>query len=309
MLPPLNPLHVFEVASRLGSFARAAEELHVTPSAVSRQIGTLELWLGQALFQREAGSVTLTPAGLAYRQDVAPAFARIATATNRLRRWDGKEPLRVRCYTVFALKWLVPRLSDFHVAHPDIELALSNAIPPVDFRQDEVDVVIQFGSGLWPGLRSQLVLADRIQPVCAPTLLRKRMGADMAKLLGRHRLLFARYRRDDWRDWLAAQGLPPFRENAVEMPMSLVAWEAAAAGMGIAMGQDALLAAELASGQLVAPFARPVARPLGYFAVWPSERPVLPRLRAFLAWLDRQARKPAASPDVAYSGGMPATRT
>jgi len=294
-LPPLNPLHVFEVASRLGSFSRAAEELHVTPSAISRQIATLETWLGQPLFQREAGGVALTAAGKAYRQDIGPAFARIATATERLRRSGDRKPLRLRCYTVFALKWLVPRLPDFHAAHPGVELTLSTAIPPVDFREEPVDLAIQFGDGRWPELKSQSILADRIQPVCAPSLLRGRAKVDPAALLARHRLLYARYRRNDWRDWLAARGLPPMRDNAVEMPMSLVAWEAAAAGMGIAMGQEALLAPELASSQLVMPFAAPLCRPMGYFAVWPEDRPMQPRLRLFLAWLERQACVPESA--------------
>jgi LysR family glycine cleavage system transcriptional activator len=298
-VPPLNPLYVFEVASRLGSFSRAAEELNVTPSAVSRQIATLEAWIGQPLFQREAGGVELTAVGRAYRQDVGPAFARIASATERLRRTGGREPLRLRCYTVFALRWLVPRLPDLHANHPSIELALSTAVPPVDFREEPLDVAIQFGNGAWPDSRSQLILPDRIQPICAPSLLKDVAKPDPAEFLACHRLLYARYRRNDWRDWLAAQRLPPLHETVVELPMSIVAWEAAAAGMGVAMGQELLLGPELAQGHLVMPFAAPLSRPLGYYAVWPADRPIRPKLRAFLGWLDRQARasgEPVGSP-------------
>jgi len=294
-LPPLNPLHAFEVASRLGSFSRAAEEMGVTPSAVSRQVAALEAWIGRPLFQREPGGVGLTAAGRAFRQEVGPAFARIASATERLRRDDGREPLRLRCYAVFALRWLVPRLPDLRAEHPSIDLSITTAVPPVDFREDPVDLAVQFGHGAWPELRSQLVLPDRIQPVCAPALLAGLEGADPVALLDRHRLIYARYRRNDWGDWLAARGLPPLGEDAVELPMSIVAWEAAAAGLGIAMGQELLLGPELAKGGLVTPFAAPLARPLGYHAVWPAGRPAAPKLRAFLGWLDRQARAAAAS--------------
>jgi LysR family transcriptional regulator, glycine cleavage system transcriptional activator len=141
-MPPLNPLHVFEASARLGSFTKAAEELGVTQSAVSRQVAVLEAYVRQRLFIRGRHGIALTPAGEAYRKDIAPAFARVAAATEKLRQAGQTEPLRLRCYNTFAVKWLIPRLPRFQADHPAIEVRLSNAVAEVDFARDEVDLAI-----------------------------------------------------------------------------------------------------------------------------------------------------------------------
>ncbi len=287
-IPPLNPLHVFEAAARLGSFTKAAEELNVTQSAVSRQVAVLEGYLKLRLFRRERYGITLTPIGKAYREEVAPAFSQIAAATERLLHAGRVEPLRLRCYNIFALKWLIPRLPRFQADHPGIEVRLSTSVALVDFAQDELDLAIQFGDGSWPGLEARKLIPDVLQPVCSPKLLRRRQAPRSIEDLRHQRLLHTRFRRNDWRDWLAAVGGPDIADTGTEFPGSLLAYQAAAEGLGIAMGQVRLLALDIAAGSLVPLFDRPVERPLAHYAVWPKGRAMNHRLRVFLAWLEQE---------------------
>jgi LysR family glycine cleavage system transcriptional activator len=285
-MPPLNPLHVFEASARLGSFTKAAEELGVTQSAVSRQVAVLEAYVRQRLFRRDRHGITLTPAGGAYLKDIAPAFARVAAATEKLRQAGQAEPLRLRCYNTFAVKWLIPRLPRFQADHPAVEVRLSNAVAEVDFTRDEVDLAIQFGDGNWPGLNSRLLIPDVIQPVCSPRLLRGRKALGTLDDLRRHQMLHSRYRRSDWNRWLAAVGRPDLPVSGMEFPSSVLTYQAATDGLGIAMGQVRLLAHDFKAGALVPLFDRPVERPMAHYAVWP--RSPDRKVRAFLAWLARE---------------------
>ena len=294
-VPPLNPLLVFVAAARAGSFSGASEELGVTQSAVSRQVAVLEGFLGCALFLRTRDGARLTPAGEAYFRAVGPAFEAITTATERLLRARAAETqrLRLRVYTTFAALWLIPRLNRFKERHPKIEVRLSNSVAPVDFARDEADLAIQFGDGNWPGLHARLLLPDRIQPVCAPSLLKGTRVRRPADLKGQ-RLLHARYRRDDWPDWLRAFGPADLAADAMEFPSSVLAYQAAKEGMGIAMGQVHLLGQDLAAGTLVA-LCEPLERQLGYYILWPKRRDPRRAGRAFIAWLEQElATAPAA---------------
>lgn len=285
--PPLNPLHVFEVAARTGSFTAAAEEMNVTQSAVSRQIATLEGYLGLRLFERGRGSVNLTAAGEAYRKQISPAFALITTATQQLVTQSKVEPLRVRVYTTFAAKWLIRRLPRFRAAYPKINVYLDNAVAPVDFSKDRVDVSIPLGKGDWPGTQSELLFKDVIQPVCSPRLLGKKLNA--IDDLVRFQLLHSRYRRADWQYWLHAMGRSDLLSEGMTFPTSVLTYQAAMEGIGVAIGQVNLLGEDFASGTLVPIFGPPVERGLGYYAIWPNDRPVGQKLRSFLSWLRAEA--------------------
>ncbi|MBR0650538.1 transcriptional regulator GcvA [Roseomonas terrae] len=287
-IPPLNPLHAFEAAARLGSFTRAAQELQVTQSAVSRQVAVLEGYLKRRLFNRDHHGITLTTDGESYRREVAPAFARIGTATRRLLDAAEVHPLRIRSYSTFATRWLLPRLPRFHQHHPGIEVRLSTGIAPVDFMREELDVAIQFGAGDWPGLDQQKLIADVIQPVCSPKLLRRRNAPRTIEDLRHCTLLHTKYRRNDWQDWLAAVGGPEIADGGMVLPGSVLAYQAAMEGLGIAMGQVPLLRSEITTGVLVPLFDRPVERKLAHYAVWPARHPPDQRLRLFLAWLERE---------------------
>ena len=287
-LPPLNPLRTFEAAARLGSFTRAADELLVTQSAVSRQIGVLEDYLGIALFLRDAKGVQLTAAGQQYHGEIGPAFQLLTTATERLRKSASGAPLKIRVYATFAAKWLMRRLPQFQELNPDISVRISTAVAPVDFARDGVDAAIQLGRGEWPGSNAVLLFADDIAPVCAPRLVAGATLPLSLSVLGRFRLLHSHYRRSDWPDWLASVGEVVAEDvDPITFPSSLLTYQAAIDGLGVAMGQLPLLADELSSGALVRPFAHSLRRGLAYYLVVPGSagQRQAEGLRLFSQWL------------------------
>jgi LysR family glycine cleavage system transcriptional activator len=288
-LPPLNPLHVFEVASRLLSFTKAADELSVTQSAVSRQIAALEAAINVKLFNRERDGLVLTTAGEAYRKEIGPAFARILWATNEIRAHRLSIPLQLRVYSSFASRWLIPRLPSFRARHPGIELRMNTAAQPVDFSRDTVDLAIQFGDGNWPNISSKKIMDDAIQPVCSRGLLDKVGGIRTVDDLAKVQLISARLRALDWKDWLKAQNANISLRNCMEFPSSQLAYEAAATGLGVAMGQLALVQGDVADGRLVYLFDKPLKRRLGYYAMWPKDLSLSPNMRKFLDWLSSEA--------------------
>lgn len=292
--PPLNALRAFDIVARLQNLTAAAQVLHVSQSAVSRQIGALETYLGVELFKRERRGVALTRAGTEYARRIAPAFDEISLATEHLLENRVHVVLRVRTYTTFAGKWLIPRLRDFQAHYPDIEVVVSNAVEDVDFDRDEVDVAIQFGHGRWPRMHSDFLFADDIEPVCSPEYqarLTSKSGRVEDVLKGT--LLISRYRKSDWRDWLAANALVEnaVRSEQMQFSSSILTWQAAVDGLGIAIGQNALLQSELSKGTLVRPFGQTLRRPLSYFLVSPQTQRFCRRVSVFRDWLLETTRR------------------
>lgn len=287
-IPPLNPLRVFEVVARTENLTVAAQQMHVTQSAVSRQITTLEEYLGLQLFRRERHGVSLTRAGRSYAEKILPAFDAIAEATDALTKASRQGALRVRTYTTFATKWLVPRLASFREQHPSIEIRITNGVPNVDFDRDMVDVGIQFGDGRWPNMHAELLFQDEIEPVCSPQYFKRHAPNPKYPVsLLRQRLLMSRYRRTDWDDWLQATGLAHEAEASEKMSFgsTFLSWQAAADGLGLALGQSRLLTAELQEGKLVRPFCRPLRREIGYYLVLPQQQRESRKVSAFREWL------------------------
>lgn len=288
-IPPLNPLRVFECAARHGSFTKASEELFVSQSAVSRQIATLEEYLGVKLFVREPGGVRLTSEGQRYQREVGPAFSSITSATERLRRSGTVSPIKLRVYTTFAAKWLIRRLNDFHELNPDIHVRISTSVAPVTFAKDDVDGAIQFGDGNWIDGDAEFLFADQIEPVCSAKLLRTGPPMDRPSDVLNHRLLHSRYRRADWKDWLSSVALSlPDEPEPMVFPSSLLTYQAAMDGLGVAIGQVRMLQSEFKSGSLIRPFQKPLERDLAYYFVLPKGVEPSPRLRVFRDWLRRE---------------------
>ena len=280
---PLNPLRVFEIAARMGSFTRAAEELNVSQPAVSRQIATLEAYLSVRLFKRDRTSTALTPEGAEYYSRVSPALQTIAAATSDIKARQSVSPLRVKVYSTFAAKWLIPRLSRFNMRHPRVSIRIISAVAPVDFERDNVDVAIQLGDNRSRGVAAERLFNDVLQPVFSPATMPKPPGT-IDEIVA-HTLLHSQYRMRDWADWLAAAGRPDIvPANSMTFASSVLTYQAAIGGMGIAIGQPRLLQGEFASGQLKTLF-HPVERELAYFVSWPTDRLQNFGLRAFVAWL------------------------
>ena len=289
-LPPLNALRTFEAAARRLSFSRAADELHVTHSAVSHQVKALEEFLGVTLLHRHTRAVRLTDAGQAYLPVLRDAFDRIAEVTEGLLGGESAGALTVSVTPAFATRWLVPRLGRFYDAHPEIDVRLSPSIDLVDFARDDVDLAIRYGRGDWPPLRADhLLKLDRF-PVCAPKLLQGRHGLRTPHELRHHTLLHDELR-EDWRNWLLAArvaGIDLSRGQTFNETSLLL--QAAVAGLGVAVAYSALVADDLASGRLVKPFDITLADEFGFYVVCPEATADRPKVRALREWLFSEVR-------------------
>lgn len=287
-IPPLNPLRAFEVVARTRNLKCAAQELHVTQSAVSRQIAVLESYLEKKLFRRDRNGMTLTRLGAAYAEQVIPAFEEIARASEVLEKSDGS--VRVRTPTSFAAKWLIPHLAEFEAQYPTIQIQVINTLPDVDadYDRDPVDLSVVQADNHWSKTNAELLFEDYMEPVCSPAYLAQ-YGPDPMhpETLLVHRLLIARNRRRDWDDWLTATGLANQAAEAERMTfgVSLLTWQAAIDGLGIAIGQLPHLARDLATGSLLRPFGQPVARRTGHYLVTPPPSRQTRAARLFREWL------------------------
>jgi LysR family glycine cleavage system transcriptional activator len=210
-LPPLNALRFFEAAGRLQSIRQAAAELYVTPGAVSRQIQSLESWLGVSLFEHGARSVSLTAAGARYLQEVTEHLGALAAATADVtgRDADGST-LLIRSYTFFATSWLVPRLTEFRRREPWVDLQLVTSSWPADFGHRDANAEIRPGPRQWPGYDADLLISDEIVLVCGPDYCARHQIAGPRDLLrlGSAELLRSLASPRLWQGWLEMAGIP-----------------------------------------------------------------------------------------------------
>ncbi|MCJ2021738.1 transcriptional regulator GcvA [Methylobacterium sp. E-065] len=291
-LPPLNAVKAFEAAARHASFTRAADELHVTHGAVSRQVQTLEDWLGVPLFERHNRRVVLTEAGAAYAAEIGAALDRIALATARQVERGRPHLLHVNALATFTLRWLIPRLSGFQRANPSVELRLTTSNVPLARLTEPFDVAIRGGPETRPGHVAEPFLSERRIPVCSPALLR-RLPLDEPTQLRQHTLLHAATLPRVWPDWLRAAGVPDLTPQAsVTLEHFYLTLQAALDGLGIAMGPERLIADDVAVGRLVLPFAGPALPARSYYTYVPETRTEDPAIRAFCGWLAETARLP-----------------
>lgn len=247
-LPPLNALLAFEFVARTGSVRAASESLSVTPGAVSRQLRLLEEHFGTPLFQRNGRGLQLTHAGSTYFQQVAPLFEGLRKAGQLLHRSAGRTVIRLHSFTTFATRWLIPRLTTFQLAHPDIDIRLTTASEWDD--SSDFDAAIRLGDGEWPNMFATPLIENILVPVCKPTPGRKVML--MPEHLRQHTLLQVRGRPDDWRLWSEARNVDVASlTNWRELESSSLAYQAAIEGQGIALAQRELVKKELSEGTLI----------------------------------------------------------
>lgn len=290
-LPPLNPLKVFDAVVRTQNLTRAAQELHISQSAVSKQLNVLQTYLGVELFRRERHGISLTHSGQRYAEAITPAFDMLGRATEDLMRSGSDSTLRIQTYTTFAAKWLIPRLSDFHSRHPDITVKITNSVSDVDFDRDNVDLAIQMGNGAWPGQDSDFLFEDVIEPVCSPDFLRQHApDTRYPQALLRVRLLVSHYRPHDWKTWarLCRYEDEIAQSEQMRFSSSILTWQAAADGLGIAIGQTTLLVDDLHKGKLIAPFHLPVKTGLSYYLVRPQLQRHSRKVEFFRSWIASQ---------------------
>jgi LysR family glycine cleavage system transcriptional activator len=303
-LPPLKAVRAFEAAARHAGFAAAAEELAVTPSAISQQVKILEDWLGRPLFERHARGLTPTTAALRYLPELTEALDRIERASREAASDGAARTLTVTCLSSFGAQWLTPRLYRFSARHPDIDVMLATFDRVVDLEREPVDIAIRYGTADFPGLHVEELMREWIGVVCSPDLRDHpvhpiRSYADLAH----HTLLHdADGRTGDpltWGGFLKRVGAPAFEaERGPRFSDSHMMGQACLAGRGVMLGRSVLVADALANGTLVAPFGMPVESPMFYRMVMRRAALKDSRVAAFRAWIyEELGRDPPLPPE------------
>ncbi|MGH7319248.1 MAG: transcriptional regulator GcvA [Candidatus Rokuibacteriota bacterium] len=308
-LPPLNALRAFEAAARHLSFKMAAEELHVSPTAVSHQIRTLEEYFQVRLFRRLNRPLELTAAAQAALPKLREGFQCLAEAVEALRKKESVRILSISAAPAFVAKWLVPRLQRFVARHPDIEVRISATMHSVDghhaeaqamaeemgIRDEAPGVEIRFGAGHYPGFHVDKLLSVCVTPACSPRLLQGEHALRSPDDLRHHTLLHDDALRladgqADWAVWLKRAGVTnvdPTR--GPHFSHAALALDAAADGLGLALTMEPLAAADLATGRLIAPFELRVPLSSAYYVVCQEARASQPHIAAFRQWLLAEA--------------------
>ncbi|MDN8617373.1 transcriptional regulator GcvA [Variovorax ginsengisoli] len=289
-LPPLNAVRAFEAAARHVSFTRAAEELHVTHGAVSRQVALLEAWLGSALFRRSASRMVLTDAGRSYAAEVTSMLDRLAVASMQFAQQDAPVSLGVNAPPTFTMRWLIARMSSFQRQHPEIEVRLTTSLSTVNFHENGYDIAIRGAHDPLPGCRSDPFMTELVVPVCHTDLLERGRLRDPGDL--RHHTLI-RYATEpySWPDWLEAAGERDLQAaNTLHFEQMYFALQAAAEGLGIVLVPLFLVVDDIVAGNLCAPFGLLAALQRQYYANVPLSGKRSPAVRAFCDWLAREGR-------------------
>jgi len=292
-LPSTSSLRAFSRAARTLSFKRAAAELHVSSSALSRQIQALEEHLGVPLFRRLNPGLALTDEGRRYLEAAEGALARLETAQELFS--PQPRALRISALESFSESWLVPNLPDFERAHPDVEIELEATLRYADFTRDRVDVAIRFGRGPWEGLHGEPIVALDFFPVCSPGLAKEAPAMRRPGDLARHTLIHVAQTPDAWPAWLAAAGVPSLkaRRNVTYDHVS-IALAAAEAGQGLVLSTPILCAQRLRTKRLCRPLRETVRSEATYHFVCRPKGLADPRITALRDWLvERLARADA----------------
>lgn len=289
----LTALRALEAAARHLSFTKAAEELGVTPAAISNQIKALETQHGVLLFHRLTRAVVLTEAGQAVWPLLRQGFDKLSSAANRLQTLKGSGVLTVSVLPFFAAKWLVPRLDRFYQAYPDIDVRLDATMRTVDLTREPVDVCVRLGQGTYPGLNVVKLMDEQAFPVCSPRLLKE--GAPLATPsdLYHHTLLHVEsdeFSFPGWDTWLSAAGVedvdatrgPRFNQLGLQV-------QAAVEGLGVALASKVLVRDDLFAGRLLQPFDFEIETNLAYYALCRNEAAVQPLVVAFWDWIVAEA--------------------
>ncbi|MCC5856263.1 MAG: transcriptional regulator GcvA [Idiomarina sp.] len=284
-LPPLNALKSFEAAARHLSFTKAAEELFVTQAAVSHQVKALEEYLGVPLFLRRNRNLLLTEAGQAYYLEIRHIFETLTLATGRIMLASEQGSLTVCVPPGFAILWLVPRLSRFHEAHPEVDVRLKAVDEITGSLTDYVDVAIYYGRGSWPGLRANRLHEEKLIPVCSPLLLKGNKQLETPADL-QHHILLHDETRNAWRDWFDLVGETlPARKTGPIFSHSALAIQAAVHGQGIALANNILAKPEIDSGHLIQVFPQALPTMDAFYMVCRESQAETGKVATFRNWL------------------------
>ncbi|MEZ5870299.1 MAG: transcriptional regulator GcvA [Nitratireductor sp.] len=291
-LPPLTWLRAFEASARFLSFTSAAEELHLTQAAISKQVKLLEQYLREPLFHRKPRSLVLTKVGAAYLPKVNDAFARLAAGTEEVFGHRRSEILTIRSAVGFSVNWLAPRLPGFLEQHPGVMVRVVTSVWNEEFDREHFDLDIRYGTGKWPGFNSDQLSWETLSPVCSPRLLDGDNALRLPADVGSHLLLHVMGYEEGWANWLKLAGVTDVNAgHGLHFDTSLLAFEVAATGAGIALGRTSMVQKELSSGRLVAPFALELPIAEAFHLISPSIGSNHPHAPLFRNWIVAEAAK------------------
>lgn len=283
--PPLNALRAFEVAARHLSFTKAADELFVTQAAVSHQIKLLEEFLSIKLFLRKNRNLLLTEDGQAYYFEIKDIFQHINDATERLLMRGAKGSITVAMQPSFAAQWLVPRISQFSVAYPDIDVRIKAVDFDEGFLDESIDIAIYYGRGRWSGLHSEQLHKEYLTPVCSPMLFTSNKPLNSLADLSEHILLHDSSR-ENWKQWLKQFNMTNVNVNQGPMfSHSMLVLQAAALGQGVALANTMLAKPDIDSGRLICPFSERVESKDGFYIVSEIAHHEQEKIILFREWL------------------------
>jgi LysR family glycine cleavage system transcriptional activator len=286
-IPPLKAIQAFEAASRLGSFVAAANELHLTPSAISHQIRQLEQRLGITLFHRVHRAVELTDGGRRYAEVVAEAFGLIEAGTRSIERTGKSDILTIHSVPTFATQWLMPRLSRFSAMNPDIDIRLNASVATIDLAAGEADFDIRYGN-VFPGtgVVVQPFPEETIVVLCSPSIITKRRSRRSLLDLNESALIHSEINIYTWRDWLRDHpGAVLHLDRGLRFDRSFMAINAAVDGLGVALESRLMIERELDSGRLVLPFGLEGPKLVCHRLTYLKTKAHLPKMKAFREWL------------------------
>lgn len=293
-LPPLNAVRAFEAAARHISFTKAAKELFVTHGAVSKQVATLEAWLGCTLFNRAQSQLSLTDAGRTFLTAVTPALDRIAVTAIQLQEQTEPTALRISAPPTFTMRWLIPRISAFQRRRGAVEVKLTTSTSPVNFEERLYDVAIRGSHQPVPGMLSVPFMTETIVPICHPDLLDA--GAlKTPKGLDHQTLISYDTEPVSWQQWRGGVGVHNnwsdlTQHSTLQFEQMYFALQAAIEGLGVVLVPLFLVADDILAGRLCAPFGLTGSRPRMYYANFPSNLMTMSSIENFCDWLLKEGK-------------------
>lgn len=294
-LPPLNSLRAFEATARLGNIANAANDLGVSPSAISQQIAKLENFLEVALFTRQANGIHITPQGQIYFTQITDAFHQIHNATEKLQAPTKQQVLRITTFASFATHWLLPRLPLFNQIHPNVQIEIITNLKLQDLENENIDIGIRFGFGKYKKYPSTKLLNDKVTPVATPELAAKINSlADIKNYKLLKNVGMENHFENTWEYWLKTNG---FDENQIE-ELNFQAFSdgnlniaAVLGGQGIYLAHHAYVKDLIAQDRLVNIFGGWLATDFGYYVIKSKYADYNPMAQKFYHWLLGQGQE------------------
>lgn len=286
--PPLVWLRAFEATARHLSFTHAATELLLSQAAVSKQVKLLEQHLNEPLFIRRVRALELTKAGESYLPKVSDAFERLEAGTDEVFGKRDANVLTIRCTTVFSVNWLAKRLPDFQQKHPDIQLRIISNIWNENVKTENFDIDIRYGTGSFPNARSDRLTEENLIPLCSKAMIDNGELRTVEDLSGKTLIHILGYQ-DGWARWLKTAGHPDLNANYTQVDSTLLAYQLAASGYGIALAWQSVSKEEIESGRLVQPFELVAPIKEAFYLLTPHE--LTPHADVFRNWILEHAEQ------------------